>query len=70
MKFLNILYTNILWDQFSAGKMPANNNTLYKILWAQEDERRARLVNPTENNYGCSRDSTLEFKVIDQHSSH
>jgi hypothetical protein len=28
----------------------------YNILWVQEDERRARIVNPAENNDGCSRD--------------
>jgi hypothetical protein len=28
-----------------AAKMPASN-ILYNILWAQEDERRARIVNP------------------------
>jgi hypothetical protein len=38
-----------------AGKMPASN-ILYQILWVQEDERRARIVNPAEINYGCSRD--------------
>jgi hypothetical protein len=31
----------------SAGKMPASN-TLYRILWVQEDERRGRIVNPAE----------------------
>jgi hypothetical protein len=35
--------------------MPASN-ILYRILWVQEDERRARIVNPAENNYGCSKD--------------
>ncbi len=30
-----------------AGKMPASN-ILYRILWVQEDERRARIVNPAE----------------------
>ncbi len=30
-----------------AGKMPASN-ILYTILWVQEDERRARIVNPAE----------------------
>jgi hypothetical protein len=35
--------------------MPANN-ILYRILWVQEDERRARIVNPAEKKYGCSRD--------------
>jgi hypothetical protein len=38
-----------------AGKMPANN-ILYNILWVQEDERKARLVNPAEKNDECSRD--------------
>jgi hypothetical protein len=35
--------------------MPASN-ILYRILWVQEDERRAKIVNPAEKNYGCSRD--------------
>jgi hypothetical protein len=30
-----------------AGKMPASN-ILYRILWVEEDERRARIVNPAE----------------------
>jgi hypothetical protein len=30
-----------------AGKMPASN-ILYNILWIEEDERRARIVNPEE----------------------
>jgi hypothetical protein len=39
-----------------AGKMPANN-ILYRLLRVQEDERRARIVNPAEKkNHGCSRD--------------
>ncbi len=39
-----------------AGKMAANI-ILYNILWVQEDERRARVVNPAEKeNHGCSRD--------------
>jgi hypothetical protein len=42
------------WVRF-AGKMPASNIP-YRILWVQEDERRARIVNPAEKNYGCSRD--------------
>ncbi len=37
------------------GKMPTSN-ILYRILWVQEDERRARIVNPAEKNYGCSKD--------------
>ncbi len=37
------------------GKMPASN-ILYGILWVQEDERGARIVNPAEKNYGCSKD--------------
>jgi hypothetical protein len=32
-----------------AGKMPASN-ILYNLLWVQEDERRARIVNPIEKN--------------------
>jgi hypothetical protein len=47
-------YTNICWVCF-AGKMPTNN-ILYNIIWVQEDERRARIVNPAEKNHGCSRD--------------
>jgi hypothetical protein len=36
--------------------MPASN-ILYKILWVQEDQRRARIANPAEKkNYECSRD--------------
>ncbi len=38
--------TNFCWVRF-AGKMPASN-ILYKILWVQEDERRARIVNSVE----------------------
>jgi hypothetical protein len=38
--------TNFCWVRF-AGKMPANN-ILYNILWVQEDESRARIVNPAE----------------------
>jgi hypothetical protein len=38
------------WVRF-AGKMPPSN-ILYRILMAQEDERRARNVNPAEKNYG------------------
>ncbi len=34
------------WVRF-AGKMPASN-IMYRVLWAQEDERRARIVNPAE----------------------
>jgi hypothetical protein len=29
--------------------MPASN-ILYNILWVQEDEKRARIVNPAEKN--------------------
>ncbi len=42
------------WVRF-AGKMPASN-ILYRILWVQEDEKRARIVNQAEKNYGCSKD--------------
>jgi hypothetical protein len=35
-----------LWVRF-AGKMPASN-ILYRILWVQEDERKARIGNPAE----------------------
>jgi hypothetical protein len=48
--------------------MPASN-ILYRILRVQEDERRARIVNPAEKNYGCSRDCIRDFKVKDQHLS-
>jgi hypothetical protein len=40
MKFLNIPY-------FFAGKKPTSN-VLYNFSWVQEDERRARTVNPAE----------------------
>ncbi len=40
--------TNFCWVGF-AGKMPARN-LLYNILWVQENERRARIVNPAEKN--------------------
>jgi hypothetical protein len=33
-----------------AGKMPASN-ILYNLLWIQEDERRARIVNPVEKKW-------------------
>jgi hypothetical protein len=36
------------WVRF-AGKIPASN-ILYNLLWVQEDERRARIVNPVEKN--------------------
>jgi hypothetical protein len=42
MKFLNI-------PLIFTGKMPASN-ILYRILWIQEDERRARIVNQVEKN--------------------
>jgi hypothetical protein len=48
MKFLNI-------PLYFAGKIAASN-ILYNIIWVQKDERRARIVNPAEENYGCSRD--------------
>jgi hypothetical protein len=38
--------TKCCWVCFP-GKMPANN-ILYNILWVQEDERRARIVNQAE----------------------
>jgi hypothetical protein len=47
-KFLNILI-------IFAGKMPASNK-LCRILWVQEDERKARIVNPAGKHCGCSRD--------------
>jgi hypothetical protein len=46
------LTTNFCWVCF-AGKMPASN-ILCNILWVQEDEIRARIVDPAEINYGCS----------------
>jgi hypothetical protein len=46
--------TNFCWVRF-AGKMPASN-IMYRLLLVQEDEIRTRIVNPTEKNYGCSRD--------------
>jgi hypothetical protein len=54
MEFLNIPLAKFCWVCF-AGKMPTNN-VLYKILGVQEDERRARIVDPAETNHGCSRD--------------
>ncbi len=36
------------WVRF-AVKIPASN-ILYNLLWVQEDERRARVVNPVEKN--------------------
>jgi hypothetical protein len=39
-------FITFCWVCF-AGKMPASN-ILYIILWVQEDERRARIVNPAE----------------------
>jgi hypothetical protein len=47
-------FMTFCWVCF-AGKMPASS-ILYRILWVQEDERRARIVNPAEEYYGCSRD--------------
>jgi hypothetical protein len=48
MKFLSIqLISAGVFFFFAAGKMPANN-ILYNILWVQEDERRARIVNAAE----------------------
>ncbi len=43
-------YHNFCWVCF-AGKMPASN-ILYNLLWVQEDERRARIVNSAEKDYG------------------
>jgi hypothetical protein len=40
------------------------------MLWAPADERGARMINSAEKqNHGCSRDSILDFKVIDQNLS-
>jgi hypothetical protein len=47
-------FITFCWVRF-ARKMPPGN-ILYRILWAQEEERRARIVNPAEKNYGCSND--------------
>jgi hypothetical protein len=33
--------------------MPASN-IMYNVLWVQEDERRARIVNPVENNMNAT----------------
>jgi hypothetical protein len=52
-----------------AGKMPASN-ILNRILWVQEDERRAMIVNPAEKNHGCRRDGIRDFKMKNQHQSH
>jgi hypothetical protein len=41
------------WVRF-AGKMPASI-ILYRILWVQEDERRARIVNSAEENRDAAR---------------
>jgi hypothetical protein len=38
--------TIFCWVCF-AGKMPVTN-ILYRILWVEEDERRARNLNPAE----------------------
>jgi hypothetical protein len=40
------LSKNFCWVCF-AGELPASN-ILCNILWVQEDERRARIVNPAE----------------------
>jgi hypothetical protein len=47
------LSTNFCWVYF-AGKMPASN-ILYNLLWVQEDERRARIINPAEKNMDAAR---------------
>jgi hypothetical protein len=49
--------TNFCWVRF-AGKMPASN-ILYSILWIQEDERRARIVNPAEKKKWMQQGSYL-----------
>jgi hypothetical protein len=38
------------WWVCFAGEMPACN-ILYNLLWVQEDERRARIVNPVEKTW-------------------
>ncbi len=45
---------NFYWVCF-AGKMPASK-ILYNILWVQEGERRARIADLAEKNYGSNRD--------------
>jgi hypothetical protein len=40
--------TDFCWVRF-AGTMPASN-ILYRVLWVQEDERGARIVNTAEKN--------------------
>ncbi len=39
-------FITFCWVRF-AGKMSVSN-ILYNLLWVQEDERRARIVNPVE----------------------
>ncbi len=43
LRKMKFLYIPLIF----VGKMPASN-ILYRILWVQEDERRARIVNPAE----------------------
>jgi hypothetical protein len=42
--------------------MPASN-ILYKLLWVQEDERRARIVNPVEKNMDPANPGAFGFAV-------
>jgi hypothetical protein len=49
--FLNLISEHSItfcWVRF-AGKMPASD-ILYNLLCVEEDERRARIVNPLEKN--------------------
>jgi hypothetical protein len=60
--------TNFFWVCF-AGKMPASN-TLYNILRVQEDERRARIVNPAEKVMDAAGIEPVTSRWKDQHLSH
>ncbi len=53
------------------GRCVPKTRTLYNILWAPADERRAMIINLiAAKSHGCSRDWTLDFRVIDQHLIH
>ncbi len=69
MKFLKH-FTKFCWVCF-AGKMPASN-ILYDVLWVQEDERRARMVDPTEKIMDAAgiEHMTSSLKVKDHYLSH
>jgi hypothetical protein len=51
--------------------MPASN-ILYDVLWVQEDERRARMVDPTEKIMDAAgiEHMTSSLKVKDHYLSH